>query len=120
MRRSTTEPAAASRLPAPRAPAHRRLRVWIAAAVLAAPAVPSLAQPAQDPCADLGSFAVVDGPPVPRGQPLVAQPYQPCADLPGQPQPHIFIDAQVQVPNPQGPPDGLQPLPPRRPFQHRR
>lgn len=58
-----------------------------------------------DPCADLGSFVVVDPPPLPRGQPLVAQPYQPCADLPGAPQPQIFIDAQVPI-SPQGMPDG--------------
>jgi hypothetical protein len=49
-------------------------------------------------CQDLGSFAVVDPQPIPRGAIIVAQPHQPCADLPGQRQPDIFIDAQVQVP----------------------
>lgn len=76
----------------------------------------------QDPCADLGSFAVVDGAPVPRGQPLVAQPYQPCAELPGRPQPQVFIDAQVSVGggNTQDPATGPQPGPGQRPVFRRR
>ena len=32
-----------------------------------------------------------------RGEPIVAQPFQSCADLPGAPQPQIYIDAQVNV-----------------------
>jgi hypothetical protein len=46
-------------------------------------------------CRDYGSFGVVDAPAPRRGEPIVAQPFQPCADLPGAPQPQIFIDAQV-------------------------
>lgn len=52
----------------------------------------------QNRCVDYGSFGVVDAyPPPRRGEPIIAQPFQPCADLPGQPQPQIYIDAQVQV-----------------------
>jgi uncharacterized membrane protein YgcG len=55
-------------------------------------------QTPQNRCVDYGSFGVVDAyPPPRRGEPIMAQPFQPCADLPGQPQPQIYIDAQVQV-----------------------
>ena len=90
------------------------IRPWIAPFVAILPLLAS-AQPAPaqkagiygDPCADLGSFAVVDAPPPPRGAPIVAGSSNPCADLPGRPQPQVFIDAQVQIgpANPAGTPD---------------
>lgn len=57
-------------------------------------------------CRDYGSFGVVDAPAPRRGEPIVAQPFQPCADLPGAPQPQIYIDAQVNVGNQTGTDNG--------------
>jgi hypothetical protein len=49
-------------------------------------------------CADYGSFAVVDPPAPPRGAPIVARSWHPCAELPGSAQqPPLYIDAQVQI-----------------------
>ena len=50
-------------------------------------------------CPDFGSFAIVDAPKAPgtrRGQPLVAQSYNNCADLPST-KPRVPIDIQVEV-----------------------
>jgi hypothetical protein len=85
------------------------------------PAPASAQKTTGDPCADLGSFALVDPAPAPRGGTLTAQSYQPCADLPGRPQPQIYIDAQVPIGSDgqQDPTTGSNPTPRQRPL-HRR
>ena len=83
------------------------MRLPIAAITLAAAATglasgPAAAQQIQaggsSRCADYGSFAVVDAAPAPRGAPITARSWHPCAELPGSPQqPPLYIDAQVQI-----------------------
>lgn len=47
-------------------------------------------------CPDPGSWGVVDGPSPPPGRPLVAQGWDPCADMPGRgPRPNINVEVTV-------------------------
>ncbi|MFO1151534.1 MAG: hypothetical protein U1E62_24435 [Alsobacter sp.] len=71
----------------------------VASLAFASSATAQQIQAGADPrCADYGSFAVVDPPAPPRGAPVVARSWHPCAELPGSPQqPPLYIDAQVQI-----------------------